>query len=91
MALVSSGSGLCSSPTATAGREAFSSDFGAAFDDADRLVLMDVYSAGEAPIPGVGGRTLLETALRHRPRTRAAYLPHRADIVPYLIERVRRG
>ena len=52
---------------------------------------MDVYSAGEAPIPGIGGRTLLETALRHRPRTRAAYLPHRADIVPYLVERLRRG
>ena len=31
-------------------------EFGAAFDDADRLVLMDVYSAGEAPIPGVGGQ-----------------------------------
>ncbi len=71
--------------------QAFSGEFGAAFDDADRLVLMDVYSAGEAPIPGVGGRTLLETALRHRPRTRAAYLPHRADIVPYLVERVREG
>ena len=71
--------------------QAFSGEFGAAFDDADRLVLMDVYSAGEAPIPGVGGRTLLETALRHRPRSQAAYLPHRADIVPYLVERVREG
>jgi len=71
--------------------QAFAQEFGCAFDQADRLVLMDVYSAGEPPIPGVGGRTLLDTTLRHSPRARAAYLPHRADIVPYMAERVRAG
>jgi len=71
--------------------QALAGDFGRAFEDADRLVLMDVYSAGEAPIPGVGGRTLLESTLRNRPRAHAAYLPHRADIVPYLADRVRAG
>ncbi len=71
--------------------QAFAGDFGRSFDGADRVVLMDVYSAGEAPIPGVGGRTLLEATLGQRPRARAAYLPHRADVVPYLVDRVRDG
>ena len=71
--------------------QAFARDFGGSFEGADCVVLMDVYSAGEAPIPGVGGRTLLESTLRQHPRTRAAYLPHRADIVPYLVDRVREG
>jgi len=71
--------------------QAFAREFGNAFTAADHLVLMDVYSAGEPPIPGVGGRTLLETTLRQHPRTRATYLPHRADVVRYLCERVRPG
>jgi UDP-N-acetylmuramate--alanine ligase len=71
--------------------EAFASEFGASFLSADRVVLTDVYSAGEAPIPGVSGKTLLEATLRARPRAQAAYLPHRADIVPYLASRVSSG
>lgn len=70
---------------------ALSAEFGEAFDDADRVVLMDVYSAGEPPIPGISGHTLLRTALSHSSRIRAAYLPHRADVVPYLAAVVRPG
>jgi UDP-N-acetylmuramate--alanine ligase len=52
---------------------------------------MDVYSAGEPPIPGVSGKTLLEELLVKHPRAQAAYLPHRGDIVGYLASRCRRG
>jgi UDP-N-acetylmuramate--alanine ligase len=71
--------------------QAFAHEFGDAFAGADRVVLMDVYSAGESPIPGVGGRTVLESLLGRHPRAQAAYLPHRADIVPYLAQRVAPG
>ncbi len=71
--------------------EAFASDFGRSFDSADHVVFMDVYSAGETPIPGVSGKTLLRETLAHAPRRSAAYLPHRADIVPYLAGRLRDG
>jgi len=71
--------------------QAFAREFGDAFGSADRVVLMDVYSAGEAPIPGVGGRTVLESLLGRHPRSQAAYLPHRADIVPYLVKRLAPG
>jgi UDP-N-acetylmuramate--alanine ligase len=66
-------------------------DFGVSFSDADRVVLMDVYSAGEAPIPGVSGKTVLDALLSAAPRAVAAYFPHRGDIAAYVAERVRPG
>ena len=71
--------------------DALTEDFADAFGSAERAVFMDVYSAGEAPIPGVSGKTLLDALLRKHPRTQAAYLPHRSDIVSYLCSRVRAG
>jgi UDP-N-acetylmuramate--alanine ligase len=71
--------------------QAFAADFGGAFADADRVVLMDVYTAGEAPIPGVSGKTVLDALLDTCPRAAAAYLPHRSDVVPYIAARVRPG
>jgi UDP-N-acetylmuramate--alanine ligase len=71
--------------------DALAEDFGDAFDSAEQAVFMDVYSAGEAPIPGVSGKTVLDALLRKHPRTQAAYLPHRADVVSYLRSRVRPG
>jgi UDP-N-acetylmuramate--alanine ligase len=47
--------------------QALAAEFGDSFTHADRVVLMDVYSAGEAPIPGVGGRTILESTLNRHP------------------------
>lgn len=71
--------------------EAFAHDFGQAFSAADRVILMDVYSAGEAPIPGVSGKSIVDALLAAQPRARAAYLPHRVDVVPYLAERLAPG
>lgn len=63
---------------------ALSRDFATAFDTADRVVLMDVYSAGEVPIPGVSGKTIVDAVLGHAPRSRVAWLPHSADVIPFL-------
>jgi UDP-N-acetylmuramate--alanine ligase len=70
---------------------ALATDFGASFSDADRVVMLDVYSAGEAPVPGVSGKTLVDTLLRHAPRTRLAYFPHRAVVAAYVADRARPG
>jgi UDP-N-acetylmuramate--alanine ligase len=70
---------------------ALASEFGEAFDDADRVVLLDVYSAGEAPVPGVSGKTLVDSVLRCEPRTRLAYFPHRAIVAAYVADRARPG
>ncbi len=39
--------------------------FGGAFDEADRVVVTDVYAAGEASIPGVSGQTIADEIARH--------------------------
>ena len=71
--------------------EAFSSDFVDAFQDADRVVLMDVYGAGEAPIHGVSGKSVLDALLARHPSSAVAYFPHRADIAGYVAGRARPG
>ena len=43
--------------------ESLAGEFGEAFNDADKLVLMDVYAAGEAPIEGVDG-SLIANAVK---------------------------
>ncbi len=71
--------------------EAFGEEFGRSFGDADGVVLMGVYSAGETPIPGVTGKTVVDTLLAHDGRRKVAYLPHRPEVVPYLASNVREG
>ncbi|MEI8001941.1 MAG: UDP-N-acetylmuramate--L-alanine ligase [Actinomycetes bacterium] len=58
-------------------------DFADAFTDADVLVLTDIYSAGEAPRPGVSGRLVLQAVLDAHPDAPVVYLPHRADVVAH--------
>ena len=65
--------------------------FGGAFDGADDVTLMDVYAAGEAPIPGVSGKTVVACILGHDPRAQVAWMPHRAEVARFLASRVRPG
>src|SRR5437762_7841574 len=48
--------------------KALRNEFGRAFDDADHVVVTDIYPASEAPIPGISGETISnEIAMRgHR-------------------------
>jgi UDP-N-acetylmuramate--alanine ligase len=56
-------------------------EFGGAFDDADVVVLTDVYGAGEAPVPGVSGRLVADAVRRARPDVELHYVPGRTDLV----------
>lgn len=40
-------------------------EFARSFDDADRVVVTDVYGSNEAPIPGISGQTIVDEILRH--------------------------
>jgi UDP-N-acetylmuramate--alanine ligase len=66
-------------------------DFAHAFVDADRLVLTDVYSAGEPPRPGVSGKLLVDAVLEAHPTAQVAYLPARQDWAPFLRRVLRPG
>jgi UDP-N-acetylmuramate--alanine ligase len=49
--------------------------FGSAFVDADALVVTDVYSAGEAPLPGVSGRLVADAVRAQDKRLPVVYAP----------------
>src|SRR5207249_9999755 len=40
-------------------------DFGKAFDQADRVVITDIYGSNEAPIPGVTGQVIVDEIVAH--------------------------
>lgn len=66
-------------------------EFGAAFDKADSVTFMDVYPAGEAPVPGVSGKTFLSVVLEHEGHPQADFVAHRVDIVPHLMDKLQPG
>jgi UDP-N-acetylmuramate--alanine ligase len=66
-------------------------DFGDAFTDVDALVITDVYSAGEAPRPGVSGRLLVRAVLDAHPALPVTYLPRRSDVVAHALGLARPG
>lgn len=66
-------------------------EFGAAFDDADTVTFMDVYSAGEVPVPGISGQTFLQPVLDHVDHPEAYYVPKRIEVVSAMTELVEPG
>ncbi len=57
-------------------------DFGSAFEGADMLVLTDVYSAGEMPLPGVTGELIAQAVASQQPRV--LWAPRLDDVVDTL-------
>jgi UDP-N-acetylmuramate--alanine ligase len=45
--------------------KALRKEFGRAFEEADRVVVTDVYPASEAPIPGISGQTIADEIATH--------------------------
>ena len=66
-------------------------EFGSAFDDADTVTFMDVYSAGEVPVPGVTGKTFLQPLLDHEGHPPVQYVPRRIDVAPHMASIAGRG
>jgi UDP-N-acetylmuramate--alanine ligase len=54
---------------------ALAEQFGTAFKDADVLVVTDVYSAGDRPVPGVSGRLVVDAVKAQDPRLPVTYAP----------------
>ena len=66
-------------------------DFADAFQEADQVVLTDIYPAGETPRPGVTGKLLVDAVLDAHPWANVAYLPRLDDVTAWLGERLRPG
>ncbi len=68
-----------------------SREFAGVFDDADLVILTDVYGAGEEPIPGVSGKLILEAVLQNNPKSQVAYLPTKSEAKRFLTSIVESG
>ena len=66
--------------------EALWSDFGNAFEGADRIYVTDVYPAGEAPLPGVSGQLIVDAVERAFPGTDIHYIQRREELVVALAD-----
>lgn len=66
-------------------------DFATAFDDADVLVLTEIYPAGEAPRAGVTGALLVDAVRRERPDADVRWCPTLDDVVTTLAGELRPG
>lgn len=71
--------------------QALAHQFGQAFSNADVLLVMDVFSAGEMPIPGISGKTVATAVEESGQVGEVRYVAGRSDIVPALMELVRPG
>ncbi len=66
-------------------------EFGSSFADADEVVVTDVYGAGEAPVPGVSGRLVVDAARRQYPELPVHYAARRSDLRPLVGSLLRTG
>lgn len=66
-------------------------DFADAFTAAERLVVTDVYAAGETPRPGVSGKLIVDAVLDAHPWADVAYMPRLDDVRAWLATRLRPG
>ena len=65
-------------------------EYGSCFQGADLLVLTDVYSAGEDPIEGISGETVLAEVTKQTGQD-VVYIPKREDMAAYLKSAAREG
>ena len=66
-------------------------EFATAFNQADVLLVLDIYAAGEPPIPGVTAEDLAERIRAHGHRNVTYVGDNRAEIVERLLDIVRTG
>ncbi len=71
--------------------QALADEFGRAFDSADVLRVMDVFAAGELPIPGVSGKSVVSSVRAHGHVPDVAYVPNRRLLIDELCRIVRPG
>lgn len=65
-------------------------EFGAAFREADLVVLTDIYGAGEPPIDGIDGKTILREIDKQTGQV-VEYISDKKELAPYLAEISRPG
>ena len=60
------------------------SKFNRCFNLSDLLIITDVYSSGEQPIPGITGKILVDNIIDSGFKNKIVYIPKLQDITEYL-------
>ncbi len=68
-----------------------SPDYRDAFEHADVVVLTEIYPSGDAPIPGVTGKLVVNAVCDAHPDARVVWLPKRTDLAEFLAKELRAG
>ena len=71
--------------------QALCDDFADAFANADKLLLIDVFSAGEMPIPGVTSKMLADAVRAKHPGKEVVYCSSRLELNQELEQMVGEG
>jgi len=66
-------------------------EFGAVLGTSDMVIVMDVFPAREAPLPGVSGKLIVEALCEVAPRKRVAYMPTLGDAAAFVAEVAQEG
>jgi len=66
-------------------------EFSFCFDEADILIITDVYGSGEQPIPGINGKVLVDSLIENGFSGKIVYIPGLSDIAEYLNIKMRQG
>jgi UDP-N-acetylmuramate--alanine ligase len=65
-------------------------EFFTAFNQADKLIVLDIYAAGEKPIPGVSGQALYEGVKKHGHKD-VTFIPEREKVLDHLVGVLKKG
>lgn len=71
--------------------EVLHDEFAHAFDNADEVCFMDVYAAGETPVPGVNGKTFMNVLLDNPAHPPLHFMPRRQTLADSLVEMLKPG
>ncbi|MBC8421377.1 MAG: UDP-N-acetylmuramate--L-alanine ligase [Actinobacteria bacterium] len=66
-------------------------EFSLCFNEADILIITDVYGSGEQPIPGINGKVLIDSLIENGFSGKISYIPGLSDIAEYLNIIMRQG
>jgi UDP-N-acetylmuramate--alanine ligase len=69
----------------------FKDKFNSCFDASELLIITDVYSSGEQPIPGVTGKILVDNLIDGGFRNKIAYIPKLQDVAEYLENNIKQN
>lgn len=69
----------------------FLNEFISTFNDADLLIVTDIYSATEEPIKGVDSKKLIELIKKNNSRGEVIYIPDKDQIPDYILKVCQKG